>query len=109
MSLCWVDCPARSGSRTLLAIPSAMTILSNDANSLPLPGLRSKDGQDSAWDALPNEKIDTYLLTATVSLIPIAGTVLPTTAAIWRTWTISSSNWSGNRDCGPSERAWSGW
>ena len=36
--------------------------------------------------------ITAYLLTATVSLAPIAGTVLPTTAAIWRTCTISSSN-----------------
>jgi len=33
-----------------------------------------------------------YLLTATVSLTPISGTVLPTTAAIWRTCFINSSN-----------------
>jgi hypothetical protein len=33
-----------------------------------------------------------YLLTATVSLTPISGTVLPTTPAICRTCTINSSN-----------------
>ncbi len=33
-----------------------------------------------------------YLLTATGSRAPSAGTVRPTTAAIWRTCTISSSN-----------------
>ena len=36
-----------------------------------------------------------YLLIATGSRTPIAGTVLPTTAAIWRTCVINSSNWSG--------------
>jgi len=36
-----------------------------------------------------------YLLTATGSRTPIAGTVLPTTTAIWRTCVINSSNWSG--------------
>jgi hypothetical protein len=33
-----------------------------------------------------------YLLTPTTSLTPIPGTVLPTTAAICRTWAINSSN-----------------
>ncbi len=56
-----------------------------------------------------NEMIPCYLLTATVSRAPIAGTVRPTTAAICRTWSINSSNWSGNSDCGPSESALSGW
>lgn len=45
---------------------------------------------------------------AAVSRIPISGTVLPTTAAIWRTWAISSSNCSGRSDCGPSDKASSG-
>lgn len=33
-----------------------------------------------------------YLLVATGSRTPIAGTVRPTTAAIWRTWSINVSN-----------------
>jgi|SRR5579864_2234783 len=49
-----------------------------------------------------------YLLTAAVSRTPIAGTVFPTTAAIWRTCDISTSNWSGNSDCAPSDSASSG-
>ena len=34
----------------------------------------------------------TYLPATTVSLAPMAGTVRPTTVAIWRTCAISSSN-----------------
>src|SRR4029077_8117064 len=40
---------------------------------------------------------------------PIPTISRPTTAAIWRTCTIRSSNCSGNSDCMPSDSALSGW
>ena len=66
----------------------------------------NKNAGNQCYNGRLNHKQDTVTyFAATDSLTPISGTLRPTTVAICRTCFMSSSNWSGNSDWGPSDSA----